>query len=319
MKTLITLFVACSVALAVSVRADNNPNNKKKNNNNQAATSPAKSQAASANAVGAKKGHQGQGQHHGQGQGQNQGQNQNLSQNNNNPNAHGKHHNAKNSGGGNGNNGQNGQNANNAANANNANNANNVNNAKFNKHISKQQLHNTPQWQANHQKAQAIHQQHLNFKAQQNQAIASAQFNKNYKIQNAQNWKGNKYVVFKNYQPQWHDQFWWHNHYHNNIFLFAGGWYFWNAGYYYPAWGYDTGQAYYPYDGPIYVGQTRQPLDQTIADVQSALQEQGYYKGEVDGLMGPLTRAALAEYQQSQGLEATAAMDEPTLESLGMA
>jgi len=199
-----------------------------------------------------------------------------------------------------------------------ANNANNVNQGKLNKHLSKQQLHNTPQWQANHQKAQAIHQQHLNFKAQQNQSIASVQFNKNYKIQNAQNWKGNQYVVFKNYQPQWHDQGWWHNHYHNNIFLFAGGWYYWNAGYYYPAWGYDTGQAYYPYDGPIYVGQTQQPLDQTIADVQTSLQEQGFYKGEIDGLMGPLTRAALAEYQQSQGLEATAAMDEPTLESLGM-
>ncbi len=56
-----------------------------------------------------------------------------------------------------------------------------------------------------------------------------------------------------------------------------------------------------------------------VANVQSALQEQGYYQGEVDGVLGPQTRAALAEYQSAQGLEPTGAVDEPTLETLGMA
>ena len=55
-----------------------------------------------------------------------------------------------------------------------------------------------------------------------------------------------------------------------------------------------------------------------MATVQTSLQEQGFYHGEVDGLLGPLTRAALADYQQAQGLEMTAALDEPTLEALGM-
>ena len=32
----------------------------------------------------------------------------------------------------------------------------------------------------------------------------------------------------------------------------------------------------------------------------------GYYKGEVDGLLGPLTRKALTAYQSDQGLIATA-------------
>ena len=50
-----------------------------------------------------------------------------------------------------------------------------------------------------------------------------------------------------------------------------------------------------------------------------ALQEQGYYKGEVDGLIGPLTRQALAEYQQANGLYATETIDQPTLSSLGLA
>ncbi len=44
----------------------------------------------------------------------------------------------------------------------------------------------------------------------------------------------------------------------------------------------------------------------------------GYYKGEVDGLLGPMTREALTAYQADQGLATTAAIDEPTLDSLGM-
>ncbi len=55
-----------------------------------------------------------------------------------------------------------------------------------------------------------------------------------------------------------------------------------------------------------------------IADVQGVLQQMGYYKGEVDGLLGPLTREALAAYQADQGLTTTAVIDEPTLDSLGL-
>ena len=55
-----------------------------------------------------------------------------------------------------------------------------------------------------------------------------------------------------------------------------------------------------------------------IADVQAVLQQQGYYKGEVDGLLGPLTRDALTQYQNDNGLYATAIIDEPTLQSLGL-
>jgi hypothetical protein len=158
---------------------------------------------------------------------------------------------------------------------------------------------------------------HQNFHAQVNSSIASAHFNQNFHIKNAQNWHGSHYTAFKNYHPQWHDHGWWHSH-HNHILLIGGGWYYWNAGYWYPAWGYDNSAAYYPYDGPIYVGDSPKPFDQIVADVQTTLQEQGYYHGEVDGLVGPLTQEALAAYQSAQGLEATAAIDQPTLESLGI-
>jgi peptidoglycan hydrolase-like protein with peptidoglycan-binding domain len=56
-----------------------------------------------------------------------------------------------------------------------------------------------------------------------------------------------------------------------------------------------------------------------IADTQALLQEMGYYTGEVDGLLGPLTRQALAAYQADNGLAQTSSIDQPTLDSLGLA
>ena len=145
----------------------------------------------------------------------------------------------------------------------------------------------------------------------------AVKFNQNYKIQGAQNWKGSKYVVFKNYHPQWQNQWWWSHHY-NHITIVFGAPYYWDAGYWYPAWGYDPGASYY-FDGPIYASNPEMDPGQVVANVQSALQQQGYYQGEIDGVLGPQTRAALAEYQSAQGIEPTGAVDEPTLETLGMA
>jgi hypothetical protein len=141
-------------------------------------------------------------------------------------------------------------------------------------------------------------------------------FQQNRRIQGSQNWKGANYTVFRTYTPVWHDRGWWSSHYNRVVFVF-GGWYYWNAGWWYPAWGYAP-NAYYFYDGPIYAYNDLPP-DQVIANVQAALQQQGYYHGEVDGLLGPLTREAIAGYQRDRGLYETAAIDRPTLESLGMA
>jgi len=158
--------------------------------------------------------------------------------------------------------------------------------------------------------------QHFALSNSRNPNIASARFNQNYRIQGSQNWNGQQYGAFQNYRGQWHDQGWWHNHY-DRIVLINGGWYFWNASYWYPAWGYDSARAYYPYNGPIYA-YNNLPPDQVIANVQSTLQAQGYYEGEVDGMLGPTTRSALANYQRDHSLYMTSAIDEPTLQSLGM-
>jgi hypothetical protein len=168
------------------------------------------------------------------------------------------------------------------------------------------------------QKVQQIKAQHTNFRAQARpQQVPAVTFNQNYRIQGSESWQGPQYEVFRSYRPERHDEGWYRSHY-PRVELIGGGYYYWNNGYWYPAWGYSPAAEYYAYDGPIYVGQRAEPPDRVIADVQAELQEMGYYKGEVDGLLGPLTREALAAYQADQGLAATASIDEPTLDSLGM-
>jgi hypothetical protein len=168
------------------------------------------------------------------------------------------------------------------------------------------------------QQVQQIKSQHANFRAQPKpQQVPAVTYNQNYRIEGSDRWQGPQYEVFRSYHPEWHDQGWYRSRY-NRVELIGGGYYFWNNGYWYPAWGYSPSAQYYAYDGPIYVGQHAEPPDKVIADVQAVLQQMGYYKGEVDGLLGPLTREALAGYQADQGLTTTAAIDEPTLDSLGM-
>jgi hypothetical protein len=168
------------------------------------------------------------------------------------------------------------------------------------------------------QQVQQIKSQHANFRAQPKpQQVPAVTYNQSYRIQGSDRWQGQHYQVFRSYHPEWHDQGWYHSHY-QRVELIGGGYYFFNAGYWFPAWGYSPSEQYYAYDGPIYAGHHAEPPDKVIADVQGVLQQMGYYTGEVDGLLGPLTREALTAYQADQGLTQTAAIDEPTLDSLGM-
>lgn len=165
---------------------------------------------------------------------------------------------------------------------------------------------------------QKIKKQHANFRAQPKpEKVPTVSYQANYRIENSQRWQGPQYVAFRNYRPQWRDRSWYHSHY-TRIVLIAGGYYYFDNGYWYPAWGYAPGQQYYAYNGPIYAGREAEPPDRVIADVQAELQQMGYYKGEVDGLLGPLTREALSQYQTDNGLYATEAIDQPTLASLGL-
>jgi hypothetical protein len=112
-----------------------------------------------------------------------------------------------------------------------------------------------------------------------------------------------------------HDCDWWRNHC-TTIILIGGGFYAWDLGYWYPAYGYDSYYSNYAYNGPIY-GYDGLPPDQIIANVQYALQQLGYFAESVDGVLGPITQQAIEDYQLDNGLNVTGAIDRPTLVALG--
>jgi hypothetical protein len=154
-----------------------------------------------------------------------------------------------------------------------------------------------------------------NFNRTQNAAYYRG---RNVRVTN--NWRGDafrgeRYTAFRNYNRQWHDRGWWRSHYDRIVFV-NNGWYYWNAGYWFPAWGYAPSVSYV-YDGPIY-GYNGLSPDQVTVNVQEQLARAGYYDGPIDGLLGPMTREAIAAYQADKGLAITSAIDEPTLATLGL-
>ncbi len=146
--------------------------------------------------------------------------------------------------------------------------------------------------------------------------IENVRFQSGRHIPECDKWRDSRYNAFRNYTATWHDADWWRTHYPRVVFV-LGGWYYWHANYWYPAWGYQS-EAVYGYDGPIYAFNNLEP-DQVVANVQAALQELGYYHGPIDGVLGVATREAIANYQRDHGLYMTSAIDEPTLAALGMA
>jgi len=145
--------------------------------------------------------------------------------------------------------------------------------------------------------------------------------NRDRNVRIVNNWRndwfrGGDYAPFYNYNRVWHDRWWWRNNYTNIVFVF-GGWWYWNTGYWYPAWGYDP-YGWYSYDGPIYTGYATVTPDQVMVNVQVALRDSGYYAGRVDGIIGTQSRAALAAFQADNGLAVTSTVDKPTLQALGL-
>jgi hypothetical protein len=148
----------------------------------------------------------------------------------------------------------------------------------------------------------------------------NAAFYRGHNARVTNNWRGDafrgqRYSAFRNYKRNWHDRGWWRSHYTRIVFV-NNGWWYWNAGYWFPAWGYAPSVSYV-YDGPIYAYNGLSP-DQVTVNVQEALAAAGYYDGPIDGLLGPMTREAIANYQADNGLAITSAIDEPTLARMGL-
>jgi hypothetical protein len=113
-----------------------------------------------------------------------------------------------------------------------------------------------------------------------------------------------------------HDANWqrgWDRHrghfFHNRFFVFDDGFWFGLDPYDYYAYDDD----YYGYDA------STDPYSvSTVRTVQSDLARQGYYRGVIDGVYGPQTRAALTRYQSNNGLRVTGSLTTATLQSLGV-
>src|SRR6266496_57942 len=120
-----------------------------------------------------------------------------------------------------------------------------------------------------------------------------------------------------------------HAHFdHGHFFVFDDGFWFGLDDGFYP-WDYLPYYAddYYPYD--YYAdGQSNdntEPVnngapapDATVEATQERLAQLGYYKGPVDGVFGPTTRDAVANYQIANQLNVTGSLSPDTIQSLGL-
>lgn len=67
-----------------------------------------------------------------------------------------------------------------------------------------------------------------------------------------------------------------------------------------------------------YYGQSSYGGNSMGASVQSALARRGYYRGYIDGQIGPQSSRAIARYQSEQGLRVTGGINASLLRSLGL-
>jgi len=86
--------------------------------------------------------------------------------------------------------------------------------------------------------------------------------------------------------------------------------------------GYDP-SAYNPDDAEYYsrggaYNSSDQYNDRTIADAQTQLAKEGYYRGDIDGVLGPETRRAITSFQSDHGLRVTGNLTQETLSTLGL-
>lgn len=86
-----------------------------------------------------------------------------------------------------------------------------------------------------------------------------------------------------------------------------------------PSVGVSISRPSYYVDEPVYRGRvTSSASDDLAMDVQTALRRRGYYRGSIDGDIGPGTRAAIRAYQADRGLTVTGRIDRSLVRSLGI-
>lgn len=124
------------------------------------------------------------------------------------------------------------------------------------------------------------------------------------------------------------------NHYGGGTgYYYGGSAYPYNSyysGWPYSNWGYGTSGGYYPYaygggypyssyNNYSYYTPTSGYNGSMVAAVQRRLSQLGYYRGVVDGVIGPQTRSAIAAFESRNGMPVDGTINRPLLNTLGVA
>ena len=121
----------------------------------------------------------------------------------------------------------------------------------------------------------------------------------------------------------------WHGHHCRFIngswvifdFGFYPWWPYWSYPYDYYGYGYGYPYGYDPdyYDSGAYSGSyDDQSRDSIVGAAQQELAQQGYYRGKIDGVIGPQTHRAITRYQANHGLRPTGVLTPDTVQALGL-
>jgi hypothetical protein len=129
-----------------------------------------------------------------------------------------------------------------------------------------------------------------------------------------------------NWHPDWdrHRDHFWNGH---RCRFVNGEWFIYDTGFYPYDYGYPYDYYPYEYDPGVYADDANyysqgayyssdQVTDSTVAGAQTQLARQGYYRGEIDGIVGPETRRAIMRYQSDRGLGVTGRLNVDTLHAL---
>ena len=162
-----------------------------------------------------------------------------------------------------------------------------------------------------------------------------------------QNWRNHVFAQRSaNWNRNWdrrHDH-WWNGHrchwWNGSWVIFDIGFSPWWWGYPYDyGYGYPYGYGYYPYgynygygygynDPGVYDNQPAydqsysggydQSANSSVAAAQDKLAQEGFYHGQIDGVLGPETRHAIVRFQSSRGLRVNGELTSETLGAMGL-
>jgi hypothetical protein len=100
--------------------------------------------------------------------------------------------------------------------------------------------------------------------------------------------------------------------------LFGFGYPYYSYGYpygYYGSYPYNYSYGYYGYNRPGYDTYANGSI---VIQVQSRLARAGYYRGAIDGVMGPRTRYAIQAYERDHGLRVDGAISGSLMRNMGL-